>query len=281
MTISSTASDTAREDARERSTGRFGKQEHSAPEVTLADGTVIPPKDLGILGMGPSSENSFAEKADLANDDGIPTRPLRPYLALTPADDDEFFDAPVGSELHVREKIQGGERLRRYRHEVGADRQSVWRELAEHREAVVAEHAAGDVWASMFEDTGHMRSARLHTPLGVLYSDRTHYVTRDRVDTPLTLSHAKWNLGRARRIELVSASRFGDTREDGIPAARSKLMDVHLNGDTLSYGPSNGSAPSRTIDLSKVQLFTRDGDIVIRKETDPGYGFEETIHIAY
>ncbi|SDH40289.1 hypothetical protein [Microbacterium sp. 77mftsu3.1] len=281
MTTISTASESAREGAREKATGRFGDQQHSAPEVTLTDGTIIPPKQLGIIGMGPASENSFAEKADRSNNDGIPTRPLRPYLALTPGDDDEFFDAPVGSELHVRERVQGGERTRRYVHEIGADRQTVWRELAEHSEAVIAEHAAGDVWASMFEDTGHMRSARLHTPVGVLYSDRTHYVTRDRVDIPMTLSHAKWNLSHASRIELVSASQFGDTREDGIPAARSKLMDVHLKGDVLSYGPSNGSAPSRSIDLSKVQLFTRDGNIVIRKETDPGYGFEETIRIAY
>jgi len=75
----------AREAARNEN-GTFGAQEHSSPEVTVGPS----PKALGMIGLGPASENVLAEPFD-----SIEERPLRPYFALTPGDDDEFFDAPI------------------------------------------------------------------------------------------------------------------------------------------------------------------------------------------
>lgn len=95
MTISPTAAD-AREAAR-ATDGKFGEQQHTDPETGFSK------KALAMFGLGPASVNTYAEPADR-----IEERTPRPYFALTPGDDDEFFDARPGTRLHMKLPNENG-----------------------------------------------------------------------------------------------------------------------------------------------------------------------------
>jgi len=260
----------AREAARNEN-GTFGAQEHSSPEVTVGPS----PKALGMIGLGPASENPLAEPFD-----SVEERPLRPYFALTPGDDDEFFDAPIGTTVHMVVKGKGGSRVRRF---VKADdarfEQPVWHELAEFREVEIATHTAGELWEELFEDDGRMRSAMLCAPHGMLYSDRRGFVDRADIDKPITWEEARDFLAAFPKAHLVSRSRFGDSRDDGVPPAFHGK--AHITVDEGGYlritGPGRGRNAVRALHLSNVQVFDRDGDLVIRQELDPGFGWEEVL----
>lgn len=256
-----------RENAR-RDNGEFGTHEHSTPDVSL--GSKLTPKQLGLLGLGPSSPNIFADSFDAGDAD----RPLRPYLPLTSGDDDEVFDAPIGTRILVVTDEQNMA-VRKFER----DSDDTWRELSEHREVATAEVTTGEVWEALFADDGKMHSAQLSAPLGALYSDRTYFVRRDAVDAPLSVEEARDRLRAHPRAFLVSHSSFGDSRDDGVPQAlRGKLkVDVADDGYLHLAAPGRGRQASRGINLTALQLFDRDGDIVLRRETDPGFGWEDVL----
>lgn len=259
----------AREQAR-HSDGRFGAQDHTAPETVLAGGPS--PKQLGMMGAGPASVNVFAEPWDKHE-----MRPLRPYLPLTPADDDEFFDARPGSHLSVVEEGEDGRTsLRTFVR--GTD---AWEERSSLRNVAQRDVAPGELWEELFNDDGTMRSSMLMAPVGVLYSDERFYVSRDDIDKPLTVQDAIHRLTGARRGLMVSRSVFGDHRDDGVPEAfQGELtLDVTDAGYFSFAAIGRGRQAKRSFDLERVQIFDRDGDLVFRMEHDPGYGFEEVIRI--
>lgn len=253
----------ARESAR-HDNGQFGEQHHTAPETTIT------PKQLGIIGLGPESVNTYAEPYDAEE-----WRPARPYLALRPSDDDEFFDARVGSRITLSQ--DGATRT----FELTRDTRypgPVWSERsARNVETGVLE--PGDLWAEMFDDDGRMHSARLSAPVDVLFSDRTYYAHRSEIDTPLAWEEARDRLTATSRARLVSRSVFGDSLDDGVPEVFQGTLRTSVTGDGyFSYSEtSRGPKATRSLHLTAVEVFDRNGDIVIRKETDPGYGFEEVL----
>lgn len=263
----------AREQAR-LSSGQFGTQEHTAPEATLSGPT---PRQLAAAGFGgPASENVFAEPWDKDE-----MRPLRPYLPLTPGDDDEFFDARPGTRVTVVERDGNATRIRSFVRRANAD---LWEERSELRDVFQRKLTAGDVWMEMFEEDGSMRSALLHAPEGTLFSDERYYVARDEVDKPLTVDDAIYRLSGARRGQLVSRSTFGDVRDDGVPEAFQGELALELrdNGFFSLSGIGKGRDAKRGFPLDRVQIFDRDGDLVFRMEHDHGYGYgwEEVLRIT-
>lgn len=266
----------AREDAR-LSTGRFGAQEHSSPEAALAPSPerVGPsPKQLGMVGAGPASVNVFADSWD--NDE---MRPLRPYLPLTTADDDELFDARPGTRVSVVTKDATGRTF--LRPFVRTENDGTWEERHPLRDTFQRELSTGEVWEEMFEEDGTMRSTLLHTPDGLLYSDKRYYVSRDDIDKPLTVQDAVDRLSGARRGQLVSRSLFGDQRNDGIPPALQGVLSLKIEDGHLSYSAVGGDRLAKHgFSLEQTQIFDREGDLVFRKEQDLGYGFEEVIRIT-
>lgn len=260
----------AREEAR-LSSGQFGVQEHSTPETTLSGPT---PKQLAAAGFGgPASVNVFAEPWDKDE-----SRPLRPYLPLTPGDD-EFFDARPGSSLSVRDVAEDGKTsVRTY---TCVDGQFTWHELSS-RGTVVRAIPAGELWLDLFEENGAMRSALLHAPVGTLFSDQHYFVARDAMDKPLTVDDAIYRLAGARRGELVSRSMFGDHRNDGIPPAYQGelVIDVTDSGRVTYHRVGARDSEKRQFTLDNVEIFDRDGDIVFRQEKDSGFGWEETLRLV-
>ena len=258
----------AREDARQDD-GRFGVQQHTAPEAQLNDGPS--PKALGMFGLGPASVNAFAEPLDSEED-----RPLRPYLPLTPGDDDELWDARPGSRVVVSESVDGRTSLRTF----VRGGTSEWEERSTERDVFVRTVETGEVWEAMFADDGTMRSSPLSCPPGTLYSDATGFVHRDRTDTPLSAEDALDRLAPHTRGILVSESAFGDTRDDGIPPARQGSLRVSVTGRTVQLQPVGGTrGTARTLNLDNVDIFERDGDIVFRQEKDEGYGWEQVLRL--
>lgn len=261
----------AREEAR-LSNGRFGTQSHTPPEATL---TGPSPKQLGMMGAGPDSVNVFAEPWD---EDEM--RPLRPYLPLTPADDDEFFDARPGTRLNVVEKNEaGGTSIRTF---VRSDDGDTWEERSQLHDVFQRDVPAGELWADLFEEDGTMRSSLLQAPVGVLYSDQRYYISRDDVDKQLTTDDAIYRLSGARRGRLVSRSVFGDHRDDGVPEAfRGELaLELRDNGYFSFAGIGRGRQAKRGFPLERVQIFDREGDLVFRMEHDAGYGWEEVLRLT-
>lgn len=258
--------DTARELSREN-TGRFGVQQHSAPETALPGHT---PKQLAAAGFGgPASVNVFAEPWDKDE-----SRPLRPYLPLSSGDDDEFFDAHPGSSL----TIVDGVNVRTF---TCTGEQFTWEERS-HRGNVVRTVSSGELWLDLFNEDGSMRSALLHAPVGTLFSDQHYFVARDVVDKPLTVDDAIYRLSGARRGELVSRSTFGDMRLDGIPPVYhgELAIDVTDTGRVTYHRVGARSGEKRVFTLDNVDIFDRDGDIVFRQEKDGGFGWEESVRLG-
>lgn len=250
--------------------GRF-QRKPDAPSGTLTDsGTgTLSPKQLGIMGLGPDTPNRFAEPFDTERGE----RPLRPYVALTPADDDEFFDAPAGSILSIAEPTS----LTRY---VKTDSAYGWEKLSD-RNTRSGAIEAGELWGRLFREDGTMRESMLSAPHGTLFSDQHYFVPAATVDQPITAADAIKRLsgGRAR---LVSRSVFGDSRSDGIPPVFQGTLTVSCTADGyLQYRSTGGQrGASRGVQLGGAELFDRGGDIVIRKEELAGYGWEEVLRVS-
>lgn len=259
-------------------TGKFTTKENDAPTGALTTAKPeLTPKQLAIMGLGRTSVNVFAEPADAEADRG--RRPFRPYLPLQPADDDELFDAPTGSIVTIVDTAEDGKTSTRIYEKDRGDFD--WRELSQRGVTSDTITETGELWASLFNDDGTMRSALLSPPPGVLYSDASHYVLRTAVDRPITVEDAAERL-HARRATLVSRSVFGDTRDDGIPAALQGPLTVSVDGTGyLRYqAVGRGRQASRALNLAGADIFDRDGDIVIRRELDEGYGWEEVLRVA-
>lgn len=252
--------------------GTFTTKTHDAPTGALTPpAREFTPKELAILGMGgPDTVNVYAEPVDARTERG--DRPLRPYLPLQPADDDEFFDAPTGALLTVEDHDQAGRPFtRRFQKFTEAYE---WRELTERDVPSATQLSAGDVWANLFEEDGSMKSARLSAPHGMLYSDRRHYVHRTQVDEPLSLEQVFDRL-HGRRAQLISASEFGDRRVDGIPDGFDGPVNVTVEADgVFRYGPVTPGHRAHAVSVGRVDLYDREGDTVIRVEREAGYGWE-------
>jgi len=260
--------------------GSFAPGNTNVAEAEAAGNLRVSKKSLGMMGLGPHSPNSYDEPFDAEQD-----RPLRPYFALTPGDDDEFFDAHPGSRIHVKVPGEDGKLVeKRF---VRADKLDengtpVWFEMSQRREVIAGEVNASDLWAEMFDDEGAMHSARFHMPVGMLYSDSRRFVNREDVDVPMTITQLRDRL-KSVRVEMVSASLFGDTRQDGIREGFTGVLDIDLADDgTLTFGPDLHGPIQRVFNASRVQVFDREGDIVIRQtEAGPGsYGWEEVLRVV-
>lgn len=237
--------------------GTFAEKPQSAPEASLGE---VTPYQMGLMGLGPASKNDFAEPFDTALD----RRPLRPYLPLTPGDDDEVFDAPTGTVLTCSDKGAVS------RFEKVFD--GSWVTLGE-RGAPHKRVTAGDVWGALFREDGTMRSAKLDLPLGTLYSDKTWFTSQEETDSPLTPADVEGRL-HGSVVRMVSHADFGDERVSGVPEGERGALTFDSRDGYVQI-VSRGRRPSkRTVNLSQVECFDRAGDVVLRWEHSPGYGYE-------
>lgn len=250
--------------------GSFAPHQHSAPEDPLFEAPVpdLTPRQLASLGLGPASVNVYADLVD--HDDEPGRRPARPYLPLHPADDDEFFDAPIGSMLTVRRDPASPE-VERY--ELVGDYE--WQQYSHHgpRGPVMQ---AGELWSTLFaEEDGKMASTVLTPPHGIVYSDRTHFVPRERVDQQIDLDTAVSVFKKYRgKAEVIARHVYGD-RQDNISgvsvAAYDREVTVAFQGDDVVVG---GISSHQKFSRKTSTAFFREGDIVLRHEPEFGYGWE-------
>jgi hypothetical protein len=245
--------------------GSFAEHERSAPETTLS------PRQLASIGLGPASHNVYADRVDQENERG--ERPLRPYLPLQPADDDEFFDAPLGSMLTVR-RDAASTQVERY--ELVGDYE--WRRRGTH-DLTGPVISAGQVWAELFsEEDGTMASTVLTPPHGVLYSDRTHYVSRDRIEQPIQKDTVRSVFAKTRgKAQVIARHVYGD-RENNISGVRVAAYDedvtVSVQGGDIVVG---GISTHQKFPADTSTAYYREGDIVLRYEPEFGYGWELTL----
>lgn len=242
--------------------GSFAAHDRSAPETTLS------PRALGAIGLGPVSPSVYMDRVDARTERG--ERPARPYLPLQPADDDEFFDAPTGSVLITR-GADGKVVSTHAKFHTGA-----WREVSKRGIASAVEIEPGDVWATRFsEEDGTMSPTVLVPPHGVLYSDRSGFVARDQVEEPIGVDSAVTRFRSTQgRATVVARHVFGDD-PGGIPGVRAAAYDedvvIAFQGDDIVVG---GASTHQAFPRDKVKTFWRDGQVVLRREDEEGYGYE-------
>ena len=253
--------------------GSFAAHERSAPEDPLLSVPVpdLTPRQLAAVGLGPASVNVYADRVD--HDDERGERPARPYLPLQPADDDEFFDAPLGSMLTVRHDPSSTD-VERY--ELVGDYE--WRQYGHHglRGPVIQ---AGELWSTLFtEEDGKMASTVLTPPHGIVYSDRSHFVPRERVEQQMMLDTAVSVFKKYRgRAEVIARHVYGD-REDNISgvnvAAYDRDVTVAFQGDDVVVG---GISSHQKFPRATSTAYMRGNDVVLRHEPEFGYGWELTL----
>lgn len=249
--------------------GQFATKTNDAPGGELsAEQPQLTLKQLGIMGLGPHSPNILAEPFDSVRGE----RPMRPYLPLTPADDDEFFDTPKGAKLAV---VYGPGDVRTYRK---ADHEYAWVGDDEHRTPM----EAGELWASMFDEDGTMRSAMVSAPDGYLIGDSGYWKPTDQVDKPIGATEAIARLdGKRARMVSKSATFTTGQRNDGIEPAFQGTLHLECGSDGyFRYRPTPKSDyPGRAQLIAGAELADRNGDIVIRRTAGDGHGWEEVFRI--
>ena len=223
-------------------------------------------KQLGIIGLGPDSENRFATHWDNRDD-----RPLRRSLALLPADDDEFFDAREGVVLNIAE---GRERtLWRKLPTTKTDGQWAWANTETGEEL-----ESGELWASLFDEEGRMAPSQLLMPVGVGFSTRAYYT--ELKDEPRDADWAREQLagGKARMAELALLER-GEVTSSGAPDGNNgadKLDVTFTDYGAIRIGAGRGL--NREWNLDAVEIFERRGNVVIRQPlNDEG----ERVEVVY
>lgn len=242
--------------------GSFASHERSAPETTIS------PRALGAIGLGPASPSVYMDRVDTRAERG--ERPARPYLPLQPADDDEFFDAPTGSVLITRGE-DGKVASKHQKLHTGT-----WRELSERGVPSATDIEPGDLWATRFsEEDGTMSPTVLVPPHGVLYSDRTHFIARDQVEEPIDVDSAVTRFRQTQgRATVVARHVFGDD-PGGTPGVRAAAYDedvvIAFQGEDIVVG---GISTHQAFPRDRVKTFLRDGQVVLRREDDEGYGYE-------
>lgn len=242
----------AREDAR-NANGQFGEQPKTEPEVTLGS-TLTYAQEMQLGMRGPTNDNTFQDRFDVEPDD----RPTRPYLALTVADDDEFFDAPPGAHLQVSRPNGETEWYER------AEGGWTWHKLSDaHRSAITGSIEAGELWGSLFHET-EMDASQVILPPGQHF-----WNWQSKGEAPTTADESRARLRESPKWEMTSRYLSGDTLEAGTHSAErgSHQAVLSADGNQVTFGDA-GTFPVRD-----GLLFEREGDLVIRKDED-GYGFE-------
>ncbi|MBN9214826.1 MAG: hypothetical protein J0J04_08550 [Microbacterium sp.] len=247
--------------------GQFATKTNDAPAAEL-ERPGPTPKQLGILGLGPDAPNVLAEPFDAERGE----RPMRPYLPLCSADDDEFFDTPKGAKLSV---VYGAGDVRTYRK---ADHEFGWVGDDEHRTPM----EAGELWASMFNDDGTMRSAMLSAPNGYLIGDSGYWTPTAQVDKPIGATEAIARLdGKRARMVSKSATFTTGQRNDGIEPALQGVLHLECGSDGYFRYRSapQGNHSGRAQLIAGAEIADRNGDIVIRHTAGDGYGWEEVFRV--
>jgi hypothetical protein len=212
--------------------GQFATKEQSAPESGLIANGGYTPHQLGIIGLGPASPNSFAEEFDATRGE----RPLRPYFALWPGDDDEFFDAPAGAVIEMDD-------ARRF--ELNAEPRQ-WQEVDDTGNAVGDYLEPGEMWANLFDpETGAMKSARMCLPDGTLQGDGHYYTLVNDVGVDPTVVLWTMHDRRGKLVSSVTTDADSGRRIYGIPEHAKGVLcfentggntiEVHREGDTQKY----------------------------------------------
>lgn len=247
--------------------GQFAVHDRAEAEAVLrGGGSEVSPRELGIMGLGPASKNEYMTVID--NDRG--RRPLRPFLPLHTADDDEFFDAPTGTLLVVADPETKAER--RY---IQTDVYE-WRELSDRGIQSAETTSAGVLWASLFDEKGVMASSKLILPRGVLFSDETHYTASSFHDRPITAEEATARLAGTKQ-RLVSYLARGD--EDHATSDAS-ISSVTVNDGYARFTDAEGGVTALRLDDPAVSIFDRGGLTVIQVSHDASYGWERTYQKA-
>lgn len=236
--------------------GRFAEKLGSAPEATLT----TPARNDPWAGSRWDAEDARGE------------RPMRPYLPLQPADDDEFFDAPRTTVLTSFDPKVEGAKVKRYQK---VDEEN-WTELDVRGDHTGEPIPAGELWEDLnYGDQWNspdMKTAQLNMPLGVLYSDRSHYVYRERTDKPLSKAEAGRRFEPGATFAVVSQAGFD--RKTG--TYRNGGVSERMAGDRTVVSSKNGkiqwdSGSSADISVDD-EVFERGSDIVISSKSD--YGVE-------
>lgn len=249
MIYMTTLNDQSRENFR-NADGTFGEQPKTEPEVRLPV-TLTYAQEMHLGMRAPTNENAFQDRFDADRD----YRPTRPYLALTVADDDEFFDAPEGAVLEVVRPDGNVERHVRDAHVV--DEGWTWHRMDDPKVTI----QTGELWGSLFHDT-EMDSAQVIMPPGRYFEN-----WQSTGESPLSAEVAREWLGRS-KWEMTSRYINSDELQAGTRpsdrGAHSAVIDD--DGEFVSFGDS-------VFPIREGMLFERDGDLVIRRIND-GYGFE-------
>lgn len=235
--------------------GRFSEKLGSAAEVSLA----------------PAVNRPWADSR-WDSDDARGERPMRPYLPLHPADDDEFFDAPRTTVLTVVDPKSERPKPVRYQ-KVDEENWVALDVRGEHTGDLIP---SGEVWNDLnygdWVNSPDMKTARLDLPLGVLFSDKSYYVQRDRFDEALSKAEAGRRFAPGAKFAVVSQTGYdyktGTVRNGGVNGriAMDRTVVSSKNGRITWDTGSTG-----TIDTTD-EVFDRGGDIVIRSKEE--YGVE-------
>lgn len=235
--------------------GRFSEKLGSTPETTLA---------------APVRNDPWANSRwdDVERGD----RPMRPYLPLQPADDDEFFDAPRTTVLTSLDPKEEGAKVKRYQK---VDEEN-WVALDVRGDHTGDPIPSGELWEDLnygdMWNSPDFKTAQLNMPLSVLYSDRSHYVYRERTDKPLSKAEAGRRFEPGAKFAVVSQAGFD--RKTG--TYRNGGVNERMAGDRTVVSSKNGkiqwdSGSSADIGVDD-EVFERGSDIVISSKTE--YGVE-------
>ena len=255
--------------------GRFSEKVGSAAEISLSES---PRAVDGDRPQAPEASLATAARNDpWANsrwdsEDARGERPMRPYLPLQPADDDEFFDAPQYTVLISLDPKEEGAKPKRYQKVDGEN----WTELDVRGNHIGELIPSGALWEDLnygdMWNSPDFKTAQLNLPLPVLYSDRGHYVYRDRIDKPLSKAEAGRRFEPGAKFAVVSQAGY-DYRTH---TYRNGGVNARIAGDRTVVSSKNGkvvwdSGSSLSIDTTD-ETFERDGDIVVRSKEE--YGVE-------
>lgn len=239
------------------SDGRFSEKLGSAPEasLTLANSAV-------------PWEGSRWDRDEMRGE-----RPMRPYLPLHPADDDEFFDAPTATVLTSLDPKVEGAKVKRYQKIDGEN----WVELDVRGDHTGDPMTAGDLWEDLnygdMWNSPDFKTAQLNMPLDMLFSDRSYYRHRDGIDRPLSKAEAGRRFEPGATFAVVSQAGFD--RKTG--TYRNGGVNERMAGDRTVVSSKNGrikwdSGSEATIDVEDEVFVRGDDDIVIRSKAE--YGVE-------
>ena len=121
-----------------------------------------------------------------------------------------------------------------------------------------------------------MLSSQLRLPEGKLFSDRHGFIARDRIDKPLNPKALAKRLKDVATVEVVSYSDLGIGRSDGVAKSLRGDQSIYATVGADGRGAITlGAFTNGFIDLSRVEVFDREGDLVFRRDPRGTYsGYE-------